>query len=267
LDPGGTSIENVTVQAMNDPHVETLYYRVKHAEGVDYENARRLEYENERFKMSIEKGSAQITMKIHHASLEHARATVEPFLRAWELVAALEYRLGDFELVYERADVIDRNPRPSTYTLHAESGGIVITMGTVNLRVSRSKYPDPPNGIACDADVDLLFHCYSQYRTGKRTLADAAYFCLTVLERHNGRQGATSRYMIAKPILNTLGQLAGEKGGMEARKAIGAQTAFTSAEQQWLEEAMKRIIRRAAEVAHDPLVCRPQITIADMPRL
>jgi hypothetical protein len=37
-------------------------------------------------------------------------------------------------------------------------------------------------------------------------------------------------------VLNKVGELAGEKGGTEARKAKGAETEFTAAERQWLEE-------------------------------
>jgi hypothetical protein len=59
-----------------------------------------------------------------------------------------------------------------------------------------------------------------------------------------GRKAAAGQYGVAMPILKKLGDLAANKGGNEARKASGAGAAFSAAERQWLEEAMKRLISR-----------------------
>ena len=67
--------------------------------------------------------------------------------------------------------------------------------------------------------------------------------------------------------MNTLGGLADAKGGEEARKARGASKPFTGAERQWLEETMKRLIWRAAEIAGDPNALPQQITMAELPSL
>lgn len=52
-----------------------------------------------------------------------------------------------------------------------------------------------------------------------------------------------------------------------AAKAEGVATEHTDAERTWLEAAVKSIIRRAAEVAHDLSAQRSQITMADLPPL
>jgi hypothetical protein len=103
----------------------------------------------------------------------------------------------------------------------------------------------------------------------RRTLGTAANFCLTALEHYSGgdRSAAAGRYSISKPVLNKLADLAAEKGGDEARKAGGANTPFTDAERRWLEEAMKRLILRAGEVATNPSTQLPQITMKDLPSL
>jgi hypothetical protein len=120
--------------------------------------------------------------------------------------------------------------------------------------------------MARDADVDFLYACYLQYRTGKRTLADAAYFCLTVLERRAGtRDAMAKRYAIHKNVLRKIGDFTANKGGPEARKIDGVHAAFTGPEQQWLEETMKCLVRRASEVAYDPSALRPVITLSDLP--
>ncbi len=263
---GGT----LTVQGMNDPHVQTLYYRVKHSERVTYENARSLEFENEAFQLRIENGVIEITMKVHLTTREDACAKVEPFLREWELTASLEFWPGDFEFVYDRATVIDRNPTPGVYNLYLSTFTNESTFGKQLLQADLLKYPDPPSGIARDADVELMFAAYCQYRAGERNFGGAAYYCLTALEgpkRHKRRQHAASRYAVDEAVLSKLGELTDNKGGKQARKAKGAGAAFTVAEKRWLEETMKQLIRRAAEVAYDPSASRPQITMAGLPPL
>ena len=128
------------------------------------------------------------------------------------------------------------------------------------------EYPKPPVGLACDNTVDLMLDCYSMYWDGRSRLGDTAYFCLTVLERAAGnRPKAAQRFGITKPVFDKLGELTSQKGGKQARKAIGAQNEFTNAERVWLQEVTKIIIRRAAEVAYNPNARRDRITIADLP--
>lgn len=254
---------------MNDPHIEALHYSVRHAEDVDYDNASPLSHDTPGFTVRIENDRAEITMKSHHATDDAARAEVDPFLRAWELTAALEFRPGDFEFAYDHATIIDRNPTPGI--LFAAFGDFTAAADVVKAHVKRS-YPDPPPvGIERDAAVELMFNAYSLYRKKRMKLGEAANFCLTVLEDYSGasrgkRRAAAGRYAVAKPILDKLGTLADEKGGDEARKARGVSKPFTPAEQQWLEVTMKRLILRAGEVA-GPSASLPQITMADLPPL
>jgi hypothetical protein len=103
---------------------------------------------------------------------------------------------------------------------------------------------------------------------GRCRLGDTVYFCLTVLERVAGGRGPAAQYFgIALSVLNKIGALTGQKGGREARKAKGAQNEFTNAERIWLQEVIKTMIRRAAEIACDPQASRDQIAMADLPPL
>jgi hypothetical protein len=219
---------------MNDPHIEALYFKVKHAGYIDYHKAAPLSHETVGFAVRIESGRAEITMKSHHATEEAARAEVEPYLRVWELTAALEYGPGEFELAYARPRIIDRNPTPGISAAVASASGS--GTATAEAHVERSKYPDPPSaGIACDAAVELMFKTYCLYREKRMKLGDAANFCLTVLEEYSGASGmkrpaAARRFAVAKPILDKIGTLADEKGGAEARKARGVSKPFSPAE-------------------------------------
>jgi hypothetical protein len=207
---------------MNDPHIAALHYRVRHAEYVDYDNASPLSHDRPGFTVRVENGRAEITMKSHHATAEAACAEVGPFLRAWELMAALQSRPGDFELVYERAIIVDRRPTPSADTNAVGISALVGATGTLTAHAHfrRPKYPDPPaNGIACDATVELMFKAYCLYRENRMKLGEAANFCLTVLEEYpfappkDPRGAAAQRYAVArKSILTRLSNLAAEKG-------------------------------------------------------
>jgi hypothetical protein len=53
----------------------------------------------------------------------------------------------------------------------------------------------------------------------------------------------------------------------EGRKPDVAKSPYTAIERHWLEETIKRLIGRAAEVAGDPSVSLQTITMADLPRL
>ena len=57
------------------------------------------------------------------------------------------------------------------------------------------------------------------------------------------------KFGIEVTVANTLGDLSSEKGGAEARKDEGRCHEFTAYERNWIEQATKRMIRRAAEVA------------------
>ncbi len=72
---------------------------------------------------------------------------------------------------------------------------------------------------------------------------------------------------VASSVVKTLGRLTGEKGGPEARKGMGGPHEFTGNERNWIEQVVKRLIWRAAEVAHDPAAAHRQITMADFPKL
>ena len=250
--------------AMNDPHVVALIYRVKHDASVNYEKAAPLEHDGDAFTVRVKDGEARFEMKDQFETAEAAREAVEPFIRRWEFAASLERGPGEFELLFKNAEIEDRNPTPGV--VHVSAGAIAVSGMSASVVVGRGHYPDPPEGIAVNADVEAMLARYSRYRQGKDTLPGMAYFCLTVLEESAGNRAAiASKFNVAGSVLSSLGRLTGEKGGTEARKGQGRTHEFTPVERKWLDEAVKRLIRRAAEVAHDPAQSRQQITMADLP--
>ena len=109
--------------------------------------------------------------------------------------------------------------------------------------------------------------CYRAYHSNRRTLADAAYFSLTVLERAAGkRKNAATRFAIDEQVLRKIGELTGQKGGIDARKAKGTVAEFTPNERAWLEQSLKVMLRRCAEVANSSGPHRV-IGMSDLPPL
>jgi hypothetical protein len=251
---------------MNDPHVTALVYRLKHPANVNYDKAVPLEYETADFRVTIKNLQARFEMKGHFATPEEARKIVETVIREWEFAVNLNEGLGEFEFVFSNAEIEDRNPTPGVVSVQAAS--MVMVGGTASIIVGRGKYPEPPKGIAINADVEVMALRLSRYREKKDTLAGMAYFCLTVLEQAaGGRDAIPTMFGVTASVVKTLGRLTGEKGGSEARKGMGRSHEFSWAERSWIEEAIKRLIWRAAEVACNPASAGTPITMADLPKL
>jgi len=251
---------------MNDPHVSALVYRLKHTATVTCDKAAPLEYENTDFKVTIKNLDARFEMKGHFETAEKARNVVEPVIREWEFATSLNQGPGEFELIFSDAVIEDRNPTPGVISVR--TGSMVMVGDSVSIVMGRGKYPEPPKGIALNADVEAMALRYSRYRESKDTLAGMAYFCLTVLEQAaGGRPAIPAMFGVAASIVTALGRLTGKKGGFEARKGKGRPHEFTGEERNWIEQAVKRLIWRAAEVAHDPASAQTQITMANLPKL
>ena len=249
---------------MNDPHVDELIYRIKHAASVDYKAASALEHDHPDFSIKIDNGTATVTPKEHHATEESARATVEPFLKAWELSSALDNR-DRFEFEFQNANVVDRRPTPAI-GVFAGVGAFGIAGSIADLRIGKSAYPSPPIGLSYNTNVELMHHVYRLYCEGDTVISHAAYYCLTELMHAAGGdyKKTSAHFGISVPVLLRLGTLSSEKGGKEGRKAEAARSDYTPEERAWLERAMKIVIRRAAEVAYNPKAAERQITMDDI---
>lgn len=251
---------------MNDPHVVAVIYRLKHDAFVKYDKAEPLEHDTPEFTVRVSEGEARFEMKKHFGNVEAAREMVAPFIRAWEVTAALDEGPGHFELIFKNGDIEDRKPTPGIVNVvRVET---ILMAESVSIVLGKGHYPEPPSGIVVNADVEAMLSRYTKFRQDRETLAGMAYFCLTVLvESAGGRAPAAGKFNVAGKVLSTLGRLTGEKGGADARKVKGLRHEFTPAERDWLDLALRKLIRRAAEVAYDPAQSRPQITMADLQKL
>lgn len=257
---------------MNNPHVESLYYKLIIGENVDYEKSKSLETENDNFKIVLDQMGATFYLKRHFATAEEAHAAIEPFIKSWEVIAALKRNIDEFNLVYKKANIIDRCPSPDKGTVLQLAATDIICFGSrVVLKVSRGKFPDPPSNFYLSPDAETLYIRYKGYRKGRETLNAMAYTCLTILEASAGnRDKVAAKYNISRKILNKLANLCTEKGDIhEARKAPkdGNYKPLIPQEKVWIESAIKIFILRLGEWAFDPNAQLPQITMIDLPSL
>ena len=256
---------------MNDPHVVALIYEIEHDSSVDYSEAEPVDHEEDRFRILIKDKSTRAEMKEHHATESAALEVVEPYLRSWEMDAALRSHPDEFRLKFDRSEIVDRNPTPGVVELAATiRAGEPIVCGTLTVG---KPYPKPPSGVTLnsnDREVVTLFNRFERYLNRREPLPSMAYFCLTVLEGvcNANRTEAAKRYGIGKSVLASFGKLASQKGGPDAaRKAVGIEEELTQEENRFLEAAVKAIIRRVAEVAHDPHRPLKKITREELPTL
>ena len=218
-------------------------------------------------------GKVRFAMLGHHATEQNARASIDDYIRSWELAAALEFGPNAFKLEFDWAEIEDRNPTPGVVLVRPKPIRLCIAAGTPQITVAPPAYPSPPSkSLARSPDVESMYLRYAGHHEGREPLRSMAYFCLTVLEASTGKRreklkAAAKKYRIDQKVLTNLSRLASTKGGAGARKAEGIGCELTSQEQHFLQSAVKAIIRRTAEVAHDPDACLESITLKDLPAI
>lgn len=264
---------------MNDPHVKTLCYRVETAPDSSFVKPPPVDFETLAFKLRLENGIARVEMKEHHASEDSARVSVEEFLYAWEIDDGLRRGRGEFRFVFQGSEVIDRNPPPGVPSgqITASASATGNSSLTVSARVARAQYPTPPSTLRASQDVRTLWMRYSAYQDGRETLAAMAYYCLTVIEKSAGPEGAkglrgkaATLYAIDLGILDALGNLTADVGDdATARKKTQGPSnrPYSGDERKFIEEAIKLLIRRKAEYDFAPIAPLRRIERTELPAL
>jgi len=257
---------------MNDPHVNALHYRVVVGKDVDYDNAAPLYETNEDFEFSLDGKTAIFKMKEHYSTDNEAKAVVEQYLRAWDILIGIEQDPGDFKLVFDYPDIIDRSPDTNDRNVINVRGSAHIAVSAhASLHVSRGKYPFFPKNFSASPDAETMYLRYKAYRQNRETLTSMAYMSLTILQTGAGsRKEASRQYNIEYAVLDTLGKFASIKGDpAEARKfpKNGIFKPLCPKEKEWIVSVIKALIRRVGEYAHDPREKLKQLSMSDFPDL
>jgi hypothetical protein len=246
---------------MNDPHVESLEYRfVVATDSPIAFKSDPLDHETEDFTLHLERGRLAVSMKTHHATEKDAREQVERLLRSWEVDQALPYGRRVLRFDFEDAKIIDRKP--------SHTGGVIGMAGEVNiagqiavLRVSR-QYPLPPVDFVASTNVLTLWNRYEQYVEGHDRLAGMAWFCFNTAVPKGPSEASSKSLNICRKVLKKLKDLAGGRG----ERKLPSQGPYSAQEKEWLEAAIRMLIRRVGEIAAEAKELR-KITMADLPKL
>ena len=251
---------------MNAPHVVALIYDVDHEDLVIYDEAEPLIVEEKEFRLEVKDKKASFYLKNHYATEAEARKAIEEYIRNWEFDACLQGGPDRFKLNFDRAQIEDRNPTPEVVKF-----AVQVRVGIPGVRagvsVVVSNYPSPPSDISVTPDVQTMYDRYMGHRRDREPLMGMAYFCYTFIKHlGKGLQAAAQHFQISKNVLVKIRRLSSTKGGpREARKQEGVYQDLTTEERQFLEEAVKKMIRRVAEKANAPDKDLQEITLADLP--
>ena len=262
---------------MKDPHGVTLVYRIEHgnsfgySRSFDYSNAQPFCYENQAFRRSTEDKEVRFDLSVkdkkvhfelhgHYPTVGKAREALDEYLRLWQIYAELKQGPNSFRLVFEygKLKTVDRNSTPEHEEIDVMS--CRVPYDSCDFVEGVDEYPAPPSGMALTPDIETMHYRYMLYKSDREPLPSMAYFCLTVvegLERTNSdgkekgkRKAAAEKLRIDLKVLEKIGQLSSELGGIEARKREGKEQKLSDKECNFLEGAVQVLIRRAAEYEH-----------------
>ena len=258
---------------MRDPHVERLHYEIGTDEGISYRDPAPVEFSNKIGRFQLRDGRLLFEPIEHFCDEEEARGAVEPFLHGWEMEADLTSNVGTIRFKFLRAELIDRDPPGpgESQVTRAKAASLVLMAGSVTVHLTCNKYPEPPSAFRTTPEVEMGYQRWLGFRSGKEPLQSMAYFVLTLLQSSAGNRNEAARvFQIEAEVLRTMARLSSTKGdAITARKVkvehVQLLQDLTGTEKHWLEQAVRRLIRRLGE--HASGVPLTMITMQELPRL
>ena len=244
---------------MPDPQVISLRYAVEHDEHVRYQDPAPLRAETGDFVADLRDGELVVLLKTHCSDATEAQRLVRPFLRAWEIDVGLANGPGQLRFEFRHARVERAPVAPG-----GSQGGYSVaayprsSATTLPQSVARSDYPPPPERFRANPMVETLWLRYAGYVAGREPLLSMANFCLsyavwTYGEGKRPRKHAAQTLRVDSAILAKIGNLAANRGDVDTARKVDDNSTFqpvTPAETEWMENALRVLIRRVGE--HDP---------------
>src|SRR4051812_41893477 len=130
---------------MNDPHVEYLKYHGETPAHITYKSPTPLNGETPEFKYRLEQDSGlnvlTVEMKKHYALESDACAAVEPFLKDWQVWAALHGNMNAITFRLKDAHVVDQAATPGDRHVFGRISMGVTLKGIVDASVVAKDYP------------------------------------------------------------------------------------------------------------------------------
>ncbi len=263
---------------MVDPQVISLRYRLKTADTLEFVDPSPLQVEQEGFDLLLADGYLSARLKDPPATEGEARALVEPYLKAYEMAATLQYGRRQLGFVLEDAEIIYPDevvPVPRRVKRTASVTARVAGKATVTNVALRKRYPDLPDGFVASADVEAMWSLYEGYVLGRDRLLPMAYSCLSRLEyaARNRAEGKSKRAKAARmfridgEVLKRLGDYTANLGDEVGARKLGEGSKLrppTAEETTWIEDTLRVLIYRAGQHAANPEGKWPMITAENL---
>lgn len=255
---------------MPDLHVNSLRYALRPCKDVSFTNPPPVEFETDGARFRLAEGVLTCEMKAHFGSVDEARRSVEPTIRAWEVDADLRLGRSGLRFTFDNADVVDRTPQRlgvvNAY-IFIGAGALTATGTSVSVQVSRPTYPSPPPpSFRLNPDAESILARYNGYLNSREPLQAMAYFCLTSLKaKAESRKDAAKAYQIDPSVLSKMGELASTRGDSKTARKANASQPLSGPEHAWIEAAVKILIWRVGDTRAQADL--PLITMADLPNL
>ncbi len=228
---------------MNDPHVSALKYRLSVDEPLEFCNPPDVLIDTPEFTGLLSKAILSLHPKAHFETELQVKPISDAFVHAWEIEAGLRYG-HEFHFQFEGCEIVDRKPTPgaieATDTIHWSNSMAATLKGLL------SQYPAPPNNFLVTAEVETLWARYCRYKENKESLVGMAYYCYSYLKTAAGSNRAAAwQFGIQEKLLTRLRELSSERGDMlTARKVTPRVRPLSEKERDWIESAVKAIIRQ-----------------------
>lgn len=254
---------------MTKQRVKVLGFRVSSDNETTYVVAGSREFTTLYGRFRLEQDSLAVWPDQDFENAESAVEQVTPFLQAWEIRSGLDFGPGSLRFTYASIEFEQLGSPLGTGDCASISGlqsGLLVGVH-VATHVTRHAYPLPPenNEFATSEYLALAYHRWRNYVLKKEPLPSLAYFIYTIFEQlGGGRKSASSIFEIDYAVLDTMARLSSISGDAESMRKFAAgkpPAPMQDAERAWLEDVVKRLIRRLGEyAAAAPLV---RIAMAD----
>jgi len=254
---------------MRDPHVTALYYQASSAGIVEYRNPAPMSFENRFGHFDLTKDSLIFRPQEHFASEQETITAIEPFLKSWEIESDLTSNIGTIRFVFQKSEVIDRDPPKPGESVKGElRGSSKIILGLkAEATLVRSKFPNPPVNFEISPSIEMAYRRWLGFKNENEPLQSMAYFVLTILlDSAGGLKPAARTYNIEQAVLRKLSEISSTKGDSNtARKASAVSDELTNKERQWVEESVKKVIYQMG--VHVSGLEPPKLKMSDLPSL
>lgn len=237
---------------MCNTRVQELTYTIGSGAGISYRDAERQSFSNHLGSFEIIDTLLRVKPTEHFSSEIDARRAIETYLLDWEIEADITSNIGAIRFSFKESQVVETEPcHELERAIRVDSWESAKVSDCVSVQIICHKYPRPPHEFRATQEVAQAYRRWKAHHEGKEPLQAMAYFVLTLADTTFGdRSRAADELQIDSKILKEIGRLSSTKGNeITARKAKPLLEDLSPKEQEWLEKAVRLVIRQLGQRA------------------